>query len=123
MAYDIILPEEALELADQYTLKDLLECPAFKAFLVSAIGNGVRHFDKFSDLVDDRDELLMFRLEKFMRSIPYDVRNACFEQVGVLYREWKERSVVSPDRGAVSQDRTAHPVVRRTSPQVHGLRS
>lgn len=102
MPYDITLPDESLELADQYTLKDLLECPAFQAFLVSAIGNGVRHFDKFSDVVDDRDELLMFRLEKFMRSIPYDVRNACFEKVGTLIREWKERGISS---------------------QVHGLRS
>lgn len=102
MPYDIILPDESLELADQYTLKDLLECPAFQVFLVSAIGNGVRHFDKFSDVVDDRDELLMFRLEKFMRSIPYDVRNACFEKVGTLIREWKERGISS---------------------QVHGLRS
>ena len=113
MADNITLPEEALEIADQFTLKDLLECPAFRVFLVSAIGNGVRHFDKFEDEVDDRDELLMYRLQKFMYAIPYDVRNACFAKVGAIYREWKERNCRIPTPS----------VVRRTSRQTPGLRS
>lgn len=117
MPHDITFPDEVLEIADQFTLKDLLECPAFQAFLVSAVGNGVRSFNSFLDVVDDRDELLMYRLQKFMYAIPYDVRNACFAKVGALLRERKERDDV------VRNHAPTPTVVRHADHQVRGLRS
>ena len=109
MINQIAFPEQLLETADKFTVRDLLECPAFQPFLVSAISNGVRHFDLVNEPMDDRDELLMFKLDKLVRSIPSDVRAACYDKAGALIRESKERH----NAVGAAIDRKTPSVVRR----------
>jgi len=90
VAYDIKFPDSVLTAAERLTLKDLLDSPSFQCFLVSALGNGIQNFHKFSEVVDERDEFLMFRLDQLFRGIPFETRRACFDEVGRLYRERRE---------------------------------
>lgn len=90
VAYDIKIPDSVLTSAERLSLKDLLDSPSFQCFLVSALGNSIQNFHKFSDVTDERDEFLMFRLDQLFKSIPYDTRRACFDEVGRLYRERRE---------------------------------
>lgn len=91
VAYDIKIPDSVLTSAERLSLKDLLDSPSFQCFLVSALGNGIQNFHKFSEVSDERDEFLMFRLDQLFKSIPYDTRRACFDEVGRLYRERREQ--------------------------------
>ena len=90
MAYDIRIPDSVLGAAGRLSLKDLLDSPPFQSFLVSAIGNSLQSMQKFADVTDERDEFLMFRLDQIFKSIPYETRRACFDEVSRLYRERRE---------------------------------
>ena len=90
VAYDIKIPDSVLTAAERLSLKDLLDSPSFQCFLVSALGNGIQNFHKFAEVSDERDEFLMFRLDQILKSIPYETRRACFDEVGRLYREKRE---------------------------------
>ena len=90
MAYDIKFSEPVLTAASRLTLKDLLDSPSFQCFLVSAVGNGLQSFSKYSDVTDERDEFLMFRLDQIFRNIPWEDRKLCFDEVARIYRERRE---------------------------------
>ena len=90
MPYDITIPDKVLNAADRLTLKDLLDSPAFNIYLVSAIGNSLQTYHKFMEVIDERDEFLMFRLDQIFKGIPYETRRACFDEVGRLYREKRD---------------------------------
>lgn len=90
MPYDISIPDAVLEKADRVTLKDLLKSPTFQCFVVSAVGNGVRNAHSFSEVTDETDEFLQFRMHQLMGAIPYETRRACFDEVGRIFRERKE---------------------------------
>ena len=90
MPYDITIPDKVLTAADRLTLKDLLDSPAFSIYLVSAIGNSLQTFHKFMEVIDERDEFLMFRLDQIFKGIPYETRRSCFDEVGRLYREKRD---------------------------------
>lgn len=90
VGYDIKIPDSVLTAAERLSLKDLLDSPSFQCFLVSALGNSIQNFHKFSDVTDERDEFLMFRLDQLFKNIPYETRRACFDEVGRLYRERRE---------------------------------
>ena len=91
MSYNITIPDSVLNAAERLTLKDLLDSPAFQAQLVSAMSNCLQSFHTLIEAVDERDEFLMFRLEKIYKSIPHETRKACFEEVGRMSRERRER--------------------------------
>ena len=90
MPYDITIPESVLEKADRVTLKDLLKSPTFQCFVVSAVGNGVRNAHLFTEVIDEADEFLQFRMHQLMGAIPYETRRACFDEVGRIFRERKD---------------------------------
>lgn len=90
MPYDISIPDAVLEKADRISLKDLLKSPTFQCFVVSAVGNGVRNAHAFSEITDETDEFLQFRMHQLMGAIPYETRRACFDEVGRIFRERKE---------------------------------
>ena len=90
MAYDISIPENALSSADRITLKDLLASPSFQCFVISALGNGIQNAHKFSEVMDEKDEFLQFRMHQLMNAVPYETRRACFDEVGRIFRERKE---------------------------------
>ena len=91
MSYNILMPDSVLNAAERLTLKDLLDSPAFQAQMVSAMSNCLQNFYARMEAVDERDEFLMFRLEKIYKSIPHETRKACFEEVGRMSRERRER--------------------------------
>jgi hypothetical protein len=90
MENTIKIPDNVLANAERLSLRDLLDSLAFQSFLVSAIGNGLQNSHKFADVTDERDEFLMFRLDQIFRSIPYETRRACFDEVARMYRERRE---------------------------------
>jgi hypothetical protein len=90
MPYDITIPDRVLEKAQNISLKDLLDSPAFQCFVVSAVGNGVRNAHAFSEVADEKDEFLQFRMHQLMSAIPYETRRACFDEVGRIFRERKD---------------------------------
>ena len=90
MAYDIVIPDPVLEKAYRITLKDLLQSASFQCFIVSALGNSVRNAHLFSEVSDEADEFLQFRMHQLMGAIPYETRRACFDEVGRIFREQKE---------------------------------
>ena len=90
MSYNITIPDSVLNAAERLSLKDLLDSPSFQVFLVSAMSNGLQSFYKGLDTTDERDEFLMFRLNKIYKSIPHDTRRACFDEIGRLSRERRE---------------------------------
>lgn len=90
MNSNIQIPNNVLANAERLSLRDLLDSPAFQCFLVSAIGNGLQNSHKFADVSDERDEFVMFRLDQIFKSIPYDTRRACFDEVARLVRERRE---------------------------------
>jgi hypothetical protein len=90
VAYDITLPNSVLTSAERLSLRDLLDSPAFLALMVSAMGNAIQNFHKFSDVSDERDEFLIFRMDQMFKAIPYETRRACFDEVARLYRERRE---------------------------------
>ena len=90
MPYEISIPESVLEKADRVTLKDLLKSPTFQCFVVSAVGNGVRNAHLFSEVINEADEFLQFRMHQLMGAIPYETRRACFDEVGRIFRERKD---------------------------------
>lgn len=96
MTSDIRIPDSVLTAAERISLKDLLDSPPFQSFLVSALGNGLQSMQKFADVTDERDEFLMFRLDQIFRSIPYETRRACFDEVSRLYRERREQRMQRP---------------------------
>ena len=77
MSYNITIPDSVLNAAERLSLKDLLDSPSFQVHLVSALSNSLQNFYKGLDTIDERDEFLMFRLEKIYKSIPHDTRRAC----------------------------------------------
>ena len=91
MSYNIVIPDSVLNAAEPLTLKDLLDSPAFQAQLVSAMSNSIQNFYTSLEVVDERDEFLIFRLEKIYKGIPRETRKACFEEVGRMSRERRER--------------------------------
>ena len=90
MSNVVSIPDSVLQAAERLTVKDLLECPAFQAFFVSAVGNSIQSFHEFADVMDERDEFVMFRLQKMFKSIPYDTRRILFDEVGRLYSARRE---------------------------------
>ena len=90
MSYDIVIPDEALSVAEQITLKDLLNSPSCQCFMVSALGNSVQNSHKFHEVTTEMDDILQFRLLRVFNAIPYKTRRDCFNEVGVLIRERKE---------------------------------
>ena len=88
--YDIDIPDNVLDKARDYSLKDLLDSPSFQCFIVSALANRVRNSHLFDEVADEADEFLTYRLNKLVASIPHETRRACFDEVGRIFRERKE---------------------------------
>ena len=86
MPYHTEFPDTTLSAASRLTLKELLECPVFGSYVVSSFGNALQSMHKF-DFDQEKDEFIIFKIQKIMNSIPYDVRKSCFEEVKQLNRE------------------------------------
>ena len=99
------LPEKVIEATDSILLSDLLKSPSFRHFVLSALGNGVKLRDGSTNLTDEDDSFLRFKVDEIVRSIPEDDRKDYFFESGRLIREHKENKrehhspSVSPMKG------------------------
>ena len=86
MSYYTQFPDSTLDAAERLTVKDLLDCPVFGSYVVSAFGNALQSIHKF-EVDQEKDEYMTFKIHKLMNSIPYDVRKACYDEVKQLNKE------------------------------------
>ena len=84
-------PEKVLKASENLKLSDLLASPTFDHWILSALGNALRHADVESDDIgeDEKDEFLQFRVHKIVRGIPYEDRREHFAESGRLIRLMK----------------------------------
>ena len=86
-------PKKLLEEAEDITLSELLDSPAFQPWVVSMMANSIRcshHFD-----VDNDDVMLESRVEKVFDAIPWKERthlfSLCPQMVAERQAETKRR--------------------------------
>ena len=84
------LPEKLLSDVKNITLEDLLTSPTFRAFVLSALSNGVCITQDNLDF-DDKDEMFFkFTIDQVVKRIPEDDRRDYFYESARLIREHKE---------------------------------
>ena len=87
--YNIDFSDATLAAAERLSLKDLLMCPVFSSFVVSACSSALQSAHKF-DLTKEEDEYTTYKVHKLLHSIPYSERQACFDEVKQLKKEYFE---------------------------------
>ena len=65
-------PKGLLEQAQKITLSELLDCPAFQPWAVSMMANAIKCSHNFD--TNAADDLLEYRIDKVLKSIPYEER-------------------------------------------------
>ena len=85
------LPDQVLSATEKILLSDLLKSPRFRPFTLSALGNGVSISHEDTDLKNEEDMYLRFKIDQVIKSIPEDDRRDYFRESGRLIREHKER--------------------------------
>jgi len=85
------IPENVLAGSEKILLRDLLDSPTFRPWIVSALCNGVNTaYDLGLSLDNEDDQFLQFKLKQMTRAIPYEARRECFDTTARLIRERKE---------------------------------
>ena len=80
-----------LETAKKITLADLLDAPFTQPWTFSMIANSCNcsfHFEQNHE----REELLEMRLNKIMKSVPYEERQAMFSQCAAMVKQRQEQA-------------------------------
>lgn len=96
------IPENVLAASENIHLRDLLDSPTFRPWIVSAISNAVRaSFASDEPAVED-DQFLQFKMHQMMRAIPYDVRRSCFRASTAMLRE-RRNYINSRDQEPIQQ--------------------
>ena len=107
--YNFDFSDATLAAAERITLKDLLMCPVFSSFVVSACSSALQSSHKF-DLTKEEDEYTTFKVHKLLHSIPYSDRQACFDEVKQLKKEYFEEK--QERNGSTSVKRTLDRTLR-----------
>ena len=85
------IPENVLAGSEKILLRDLLDSPTFRPWIVSALCNGVNTaYDLGLSLDNEDDQFLQFKLKQMTRAIPHEARRECFDTTARLIRERKE---------------------------------
>ena len=93
------IPEKVLKASENLKLSDLLSSPTFDHWILSALGNALRHADVDADETeeeDEKDEFLQFKIHKLVRGVPYEDRREHFAESGRLIRLMKEQHGYQP---------------------------
>ena len=84
------LPDDVLKASENILLSDLLRSPAFRVFILSALGNSLRAQSREISL-DEDDEFFQFKIRKLFNAVPRETQSiywkALKEQVKALYPE------------------------------------
>ena len=85
------LPEQILSATENIFLSDLLKSATFRHFILSALGNGVSITHEGTDLKNEEEMYLRFKIDQVIKNIPEDDRRDYFPESSRLIREHKER--------------------------------
>ena len=85
------LPDQILSATEHIFLSDLLKSPSFRHFVLSALGNGVSIAHEGTDLKNEEEMYLRFKIDQVIKNIPEDDRRDYFHESGRLIREYRER--------------------------------
>ena len=94
------IPDNVLSAAENIQLRDLLQSPTFRPWIVSGINNAVRSAFMTEDEANEDDQFLHFKLNQMMRAIPFDIRRECFDETARLVRERRNNYVPRPQARA-----------------------
>ena len=81
---------EILEAAENITLRDLLESPAYQSWLLSALSNGSRFRLQFKDADSHLDEYTQFRVDRVLSAIPSEQKQECFDTTNLIIKNNKK---------------------------------
>jgi hypothetical protein len=87
------IPDNVLNAAENIQLRDLLQSPTFRPWIVSGINNAVRSAFMTEDEADEDDQYLQFKLNQMMRAIPFDIRREYFGETARMVRERRNHYV------------------------------
>lgn len=84
------LPDDVLKASENILLSDLLRSPAFRVFILSALGNSLRAQSREIS-ADEDDEFFQFKIRKLFNAVPRETQSiywqAVREQVKAIYSE------------------------------------
>ena len=84
------LAPEVLEAAEKITLRDLLESPAYQAWLMSALGNAHRFRLQFKGSDSHLDEYTQFRTDRVFSAITSEQKQLSYEATNEIIRNNKQ---------------------------------
>lgn len=84
------LPDDVLQASENILLSDLLRSPAFRVFILSALGNSLRAQSREIS-ADEDDEFFQFKIRKLFNAVPREIQSiywqAVRQQVKAIYSE------------------------------------
>ena len=89
---------EILEAAENITLRDLLESPAYQSWLMSALSNGSRFRLQFKDADSHYDEFTQFRVDRVLAAIPSEQKQLCFNATNEIIKSNKRERMSYANR-------------------------
>ena len=76
----IPIPEKVLNASEKILLRDLLESPSLRPWIISGLSNAVNcSYENGEALLSEDEEFLHFRLRQMLRSIDYKTRKESFD--------------------------------------------
>ena len=81
---------EILEAAENISLRDLLDSPAYQSWLMSALSNGSRFRLQFKGADSQFDEYTQFRVDRVLAAIPSEQKQLCFNATNEIIRSNKK---------------------------------
>jgi hypothetical protein len=76
----IPIPEKVLSASEKILLRDFLESPTIRPWIISGLSNAVNcSYENGEALLDEDEEFLHFRLRQMIRSIDYKTRKESFD--------------------------------------------
>ena len=80
---------EILEAAENISLRDLLDSPAYQSWLMSALSNGSRFRLQFKGADSQFDEYTQFLVDRVLSAIPSEQKQLCFNATNEIIRSNK----------------------------------
>ena len=81
---------EILQAAENISLRDLLDSPAYQSWLMSALSNGSRFRLQFKGADSQFDEYTQFLVDRVLSAIPSEQKQLCFNATNEIIRSNKK---------------------------------
>ena len=77
---------EILKAAENISLRDLLESPAYQSWMISALSNGSRFRLQFQGADSDFDSWTQFQVDRALAGIPSEQKQICFDSINEIIK-------------------------------------